>query len=126
MIKLVYCLHRKPEMSRAEFQAYWRGTHAPLVKAAQQALGIRRYVQEHTADSPIGAANNEGRGIPYGDGEDFDGVAELWFDSEEAVAAAVASEEGQKHARILFEDEANFIDFPRSRSFITHANEVIV
>lgn len=125
MIKLIYCLHRKPEMSREEFQAYWRGTHAPLVKAAQQALGIRRYVQEHTTDSPIGAANNEGRGIPYGDGEDFDGVAELWFDSEEAVAAAVASEEGQKHARILFEDEANFIDFPRSRSFITHANEVI-
>jgi uncharacterized protein (TIGR02118 family) len=125
MIKLTYCLHRKPEMSREEFQAYWRGTHAPLVKAAQQALGIRRYIQQHTVDSPIGAANNEGRGIPYGDGEDYDGVAELWFDSEEAVAAAVASEEGQKHARILFEDEANFIDFPRSRSFITHANEVI-
>lgn len=125
MIKLTYCLHRKPEMSREEFQAYWRGTHAPLVKAAQQALGIRRYIQQHTVDSPIGAANNEGRGIPYGDGEDFDGVAELWFDSEEAVAAAVASEEGQKHARILFEDEANFIHFPRSRSFITHANEVI-
>lgn len=125
MIKLTYCLHRKPELSREEFQAYWRGTHAPLVKAAQQALGIRRYIQQHTVDSPIGAANNEGRGIPYGDGEDFDGVAELWFDSEEAVVASVATEEGQKHAHILFEDEANFIDFPRSRSFITHANEVI-
>ena len=47
------------------------------------------------------------------------------WSSEEAVAAAVATEEGQKHARILFEDEANFIDFARSRSFITQANEVI-
>ena len=125
MIKLIYCLHRKPDLSREEFQRYWRETHAPLVKAAQEALGIRRYIQQHTVDSLIGAANNEGRGIPYGDGEDFDGVAELWFDGEEEVAAAVATEEGQKHARILFEDEANFIDFPRSRSFITHANEVI-
>ena len=125
MIKLTYCLHRLPSLSRAEFQEYWRGMHAPLVAAAREALGIRRYIQQHTIDSPIGAANNEGRGIPYGDGEDFDGVAELWFDSEEAVAAAVATEEGQKHARILFEDEANFIDFERSRSFITQANEVI-
>lgn len=125
MIKLTYCLHRLPSLTRAEFQRYWRETHAPLVAAARDALGIRRYIQQHTVDSAIGAANDEGRGIPYGDGEDFDGVAELWFDSEEAVAAAVATEAGQKHARILFEDEANFIDFGRSRCFITQANEVI-
>ena len=125
MIKLTYCLHRLPSLTRADFQDYWRNKHAPLVAAAQEALGIRRYIQQHSVDSPIGAANNEGRGIPYGDGEDFDGVAELRFDSEEAVAAAVATEAGQKHARILFEDEAKFIDFARSRSFITKANEVI-
>lgn len=125
MIKLTYCLHRLPSLSRAEFQDYWRNTHAPLVKAAEGALGIRRYIQQHTTDSAIAAANNEGRGIPYGDGVDFDGVAELWFDSEEAVAAAVSTEEGQRHAHILFEDEKNFIDFARSRAFITQANEVI-
>jgi uncharacterized protein (TIGR02118 family) len=125
MIKLTYCLHRLPSLSRAQFQDYWRSTHAPLVEAAREALGIRRYIQQHTTDSPIAAANNEGRGIPYGDGEDFDGVAELWFDSEEAVAAAAATEEGHRHAVILFEDEKNFIDFTRSRAFITRANEVI-
>jgi uncharacterized protein (TIGR02118 family) len=125
MIKLTYCLHRLPSLSREEFQSYWRGNHAPLVAAAREALGIRRYIQQHTVDSPIGAANNEGRGIPYGDGEDFDGVAELWFDSEEALTAAISTAEGQKHARILFEDEAKFLHFPRCRSFITQANEVI-
>ena len=125
MIKLTYCLHRLPTLSRAEFQDYWRNTHAPLVAAAREALGIRRYLQQHTSDSPLAVANNEGRGIPYGDGEDFDGVAELWFDSEEAVTAAAASEEGHRHAVILATDEANFIDFARSRCFITHANEVI-
>jgi len=125
MIKLTYCLHRLPTLTRAEFQQYWRDTHAPLVAAARDALGIRRYIQQHTVDSTIGAANSGRRGIPSGDGEDFDGVAELWFDSEEAVAAAVATEEGQKHAWILFEDEANFIDFGRSRCFVTNANEVI-
>ena len=34
MIKLIYCLHRKPEMSRAEFQAYWRGK-APVGRFGQ-------------------------------------------------------------------------------------------
>lgn len=125
MIKLTYCLHRLPSLTRDEFQGYWRDTHAPLVAAAKDALGIRRYIQQHTVDSPIGAANNEGRGIPYGDGEDFDGVAELWFDSEEAVAAVAATEEGHRHAIILATDEANFIDFARSRCFITQANVVI-
>ena len=125
MIKLTYCLHRLPSLSRAQFQDYWRNTHAPLVEAAREALGIRRYIQQHTVDSPIAAANNEGRGIPYGDGEDFDGVAELWFDSEEAVSAAAATEEGYRPAVILFEDEKNFIDFARSRCCLTKANEVI-
>ena len=125
MIKLTYCLHRLPRLSRAQFQQYWRETHAPLVDAAREALGIRRYIQQHTVESAVALANNEGRGIPTGDGEDFDGVAELWFDSEEAVAAAAATEEGAKHARILASDEANFIDFARSRCFMTQANPVI-
>lgn len=56
MIKLTYCLHRLPHLSRAEFQRYWRETHAPLVAAAQQALGIRRYVQCHTMASAVGDA----------------------------------------------------------------------
>ena len=125
MIKLIFCLHRRAELSREEFQTYWREKHAPLVKAAGPALGIRRYVQEHSVRSDLAAAGASARGIPTGDGEDFDGVAELWFDSEEAIAAVSASQEGLKHAAILAEDEARFIDFARSRFFYTQANEVI-
>jgi uncharacterized protein (TIGR02118 family) len=125
MIKLTYCLHRLPSLTRQEFQSYWRGTHAPLVAAASEALGIRQYIQQHTIDSALGNATSEGRGMAHGDGEDFDGVAELWFDSEAEVAAALATEEGLRQAQILLEDERNFIDFARSRSFITIENRVI-
>jgi acyl-CoA dehydrogenase len=31
MVKLIFCLHRRPELSREQFQAYWRDRHAPLV-----------------------------------------------------------------------------------------------
>ena len=57
MIKLTYCLHRLPTLSREEFQQYWRGTHAPLVAAAREALGIRRYIQQHTVGSAVAEAN---------------------------------------------------------------------
>ena len=52
MVKLTYCLRRKPGMSLEEFQRYWRDTHAPLVAESAEALGIRRYVQVHTSDLP--------------------------------------------------------------------------
>ncbi|QPC99060.1 EthD domain-containing protein [Qipengyuania soli] len=125
MIKLTYCLHRLPSLTREEFQRYWRETHAPLVAAASEALGIKRYVQCHTVESAIGDGTADGRNMPHGEGEDYDGVAELWFDSEDAVAAMTATQEGLRHAHILLEDERNFIDFTRSRAFIGSENVVI-
>lgn len=122
MLKLTYCLVRREEMSRQEFQSYWRGTHAPLVRAAASALGIRRYVQSHTVASGLDQSVREGRGL---DPSDYDGVAELWYDSEQALIAAGETGEGRKHGAILAEDEANFIDFSRSRLFFTQEHEVI-
>jgi len=126
MIRITYCLHRLPGMTREEFQRYWRETHAPMVAAASEALGIRRYVQQHTLDSAMARAFAGAQDIPCGDGEDFDGIAELWFDSEDALARVGETEEGRRHAAILAADEARFIDFTRSRYFFTAANDVIV
>ena len=123
MLKLIYCLHRLPSMTREDFQRYWREEHAPLVRAAAPHVGIVRYVQSRTVDHPVAAATAAGRAIPTGDGEDYDGVAEIWF-ADDAFAAE-PTEEGQRHARILAEDEAKFIDFARSRIMMTRENIVI-
>ncbi|WP_324828518.1 EthD domain-containing protein [Qipengyuania zhejiangensis] len=123
MIKLSFCLHRRPDLTREEFQRTWREDHAPLVKAAASHLGIVRYVQSHTFDHPIIAPSTAARGIPHGDGEAFDGVAELWFEHETFDAAP--TEEGARHSRILAEDEARFIDFSRSRMFMVRENVVV-
>ncbi|MEE4350889.1 MAG: EthD domain-containing protein [Pacificimonas sp.] len=113
MLKITYCLTRRPEMSRSEFQAYWRETHAPLVAAARGPLNIARYVQMHTGAVPDGVAS----GRPGMPDDEYDGVAELWWRSLEDLQAADATEEGQRHGMILAEDEAQFIDFSRSRLF---------
>lgn len=126
MIKLTFCLTRLPSYSREEFQDYWRNQHAPKVVAAKEALAIRRYVQCHTFGSLAAEGGAAARGIPMGDNiGDFDGVAELWWDSEEALAMASATEDGKKHGAILLEDEATFIDLARCRIFMTEETEVI-
>lgn len=110
MIKLTYCLKRRPELSRDEFQRYWRENHAPLVQKHAATLRIRRYVQLHSQASDLNPPLRDSRGAP---GE-YDGVAELWWDSAEDLRAAAATPEGQLAGRQLVEDERRFIDFANS------------
>lgn len=122
MLKLVYCLRRLPEISREEFQRHWRQTHGPLVRDRAAALGIRRYVQVHTLDSPLNEALRASRGS---ESDIYDGVAELWWESAEALAAGTATPEGRQAARELFEDEKGFIDFARSVVFVAEEHPFV-
>ena len=114
MIKLTFCLHRLPSLSREDFQRYWFDKHAPLVEQHRTALHIRRYVQMHSTTTEINDAIRTGRGAP----EMYDGVAELWWDSIDDLEAAITSPEGQSAGRELLEDERKFIDLPRSPLFL--------
>lgn len=121
MLKLVYCLRRLPNLSRDEFQRYWRETHGPMVRERAEALGVRRYVQVHTADDGMNEALRGGRGGP----EAYDGVAELWWERREDLERALATPEGRKAAEELLEDERRFIDHGRSPLWVAREHPVI-
>jgi uncharacterized protein (TIGR02118 family) len=121
MIKLVFTLHRSEDMSREEFQRYWREEHAPLVKRHAEALHIRRYVQVHARDTDLDEAL---AGARESEPRFFDGVAELWWDSLEDLVAAFSSDAGQAAGRELLEDEQRFIDLPRSPLWLGEENVV--
>jgi uncharacterized protein (TIGR02118 family) len=121
MVKLVFCLRRRAELSREEFDRYWREQHAPLVRSVAETLGIRRYVQVRTLDTPANEALRSPRGAP----EPFDGVAELWWDDEDALSAGTAREGARDAARKLIEDEARFVDFERSPIWLATEVEII-
>jgi uncharacterized protein (TIGR02118 family) len=121
MIKLVFCLHRRPDITEEEFHRYWRMEHGPLVARHAETLGIRRYVQLHTVSGPVNGALAATRHSP----EAYDGVAELWFDDAEALVAGAVSEEGQAAAAALADDEARFIDHARSPLFVADEYRVI-
>jgi uncharacterized protein (TIGR02118 family) len=121
VIKLVFCLTRKDGTTREEFQTYWRETHAPLVASVAETLNIRRYVQVHTMDAGFNATIRASRQAP----EEFDGVAELWWDSLETLAAPGQTEEGRAAGAMLLEDERRFIDLERSPLFFADEHEIV-
>ena len=122
MIKLTFCLRRQAHLSREEFQAYWRETHAPLVAARAEVLRIRRYVQVHTltdVDGLHGAFQRRNDDSP----EPFDGVAELWFDSLDDMGG---DDPARRQAQAeLLADERNFIDLANSPMWLSEENPVV-
>jgi uncharacterized protein (TIGR02118 family) len=122
MIKLVFTLRRREDMTREEFQRYWREQHAPLVKRHADTLRIRRYVQTHARHTDLDAALAGSRG---GEPSFYDGVAELWWDSLEDLVGAYSSERGQAAGAELLEDERNFIDLPLSPLWLGEENVVV-
>jgi len=121
MVKLVFVLRRRPELSREEFQAYWREKHAPLVAGHAATLGIKRYVQTHTLDAPFNDLLKASRGGP----DAYDGVAELWWESLDTLAAGSSSPEGQLAAAELLEDEAKFIDLANSPLWLAEEHQIV-
>jgi uncharacterized protein (TIGR02118 family) len=121
VVKLVFCLRRLPHLTREEFQRYWREEHAPLVRKHAPTLGIKRYVQTHTLDTPMNQATAASRSAP----EEYDGVAELWWESLESYAQSTATDEGRQAAIELLEDERKFIDHSRSPLWLNEENLVV-
>ena len=89
---------------------------------AFQTPGVKRYVQVLPVES-------SGRDLVVGPRtglvEPFDGIAELWVESEEALLRDWSTEKAKDYVKIFFEDEKNFIDWTRSTILVSNENVVI-
>jgi uncharacterized protein (TIGR02118 family) len=101
MIKVVYCITKKPGLTDQQFFDYWKNVHGPI---GARIPGLRKLVQSHRLIVP----GDQSR-------PDYDGVAELWFDSVEALLSARQSDEWK--ASTL--DEHNFIDGKKVAYLVT-------
>jgi uncharacterized protein (TIGR02118 family) len=120
MIKLMFCIRRRPDVSASDFRRYWIEKHASLVKKHAAVLGARRYVQSHTLEDDMNAALRASRDAM----EAFDGVAEIWWDSLDAFEAVMSGPAGQAAGADLLEDEREFVDLARSSLFLTEEHEI--
>ncbi len=121
MIKVVFCLRRLPSRTAEEFQDHWLNIHAPLVQKHRQTLRIMRYVQLHTDFGTMTERLRSFRSSP----EPYDGIAEIWYESYEALEGLGRDPEARTASKELRDDEERFVDLERSPIWIAEEKEII-
>jgi len=107
MIKLVYCITKRPDLSDEEFFRYWKNIHGPIGAKIPR---LRELVQSHRLNIP------EDKHPPA-----YDGIAELWFDNVEDLLAARQSPEW----RASTADETNFVDHSKVAYLVTEEHVIL-
>jgi uncharacterized protein (TIGR02118 family) len=106
MYKHIALLVRKEGMSHDEFMDYWQNNHSPLAKDIE---GVVRYHTVYPSDP---------------ENAEFDGIAELYFDTLDDLHEALGSEGSRDYdptkdvAAQAREDVDNFLDIERRPRFI--------
>jgi uncharacterized protein (TIGR02118 family) len=105
MAKLIFVVQRRADMTREQCQRAWAGEqHTSIV---EKLPGLRAWRQNHVASAP---------GEPI-----CDGIGELWFESQEAMEAALQSPEMAAAA----EDAKNFLDMERTGMVIVEEKMIV-
>jgi hypothetical protein len=122
LVKLVYCVRKRADMSNEDFRDYWLNRHGPLVRGLWESgsfPGMVRYVQSHT-DHDASEAVRASRGAkpPY------DGITEVWMDPAQQGGDAATRAASAAAGKRLLEDEATFIDFANSAVFMTREHTI--
>jgi len=94
MVKVVVLLKKKSRTTSKSFRRWWLEHHSLIVRRLP---GLRRYV--------ISFATS--------DGSPWDGMAELWFDNDEAVDAAYSSPIGKE---VMIDSSNNTSSVERMRA----------
>lgn len=122
MIKVMVGLRRRGDLTREEFQRYWYDKHPDAAgpdMAGIKAMGAVRYVQMHA----LAESYNQRLGTARGGEDDFDGFAELWFESLDAFEEGARGDAGRAAAKAFLEDEKNFVDWPRTMIMVAEEKE---
>ncbi len=105
MNKVIFVLHRRPGLSRAECLEEWASErHTSVVGKLP---GLTKWIQNHVTSAP---------GEPI-----CDGVGEFWFESEEAMNAALNSPE----MGAAVDDAESFLDMERTGMIIVDERTII-
>ncbi len=120
MVKFVYCIRKRADLSDEEFHDYWLNRHGPLVMKLAPSLDLKRYVQSHAMTLDLHELIRATRGL----NQHYDGLAELWWESIDAFIDAASSPEGMDADAALREDEARFIDLADSCIFFSEEQTV--
>ena len=110
MIKAIWFLKRRSDLSPDDFHRYWRETHGPLFCSSPAGRRyVLRYEQNHA--TPENATMSD---------DEFDGAAVMWFRSHDDFQALFADPDYQN---VVMADGENFLDVTATKQLISFAEE---
>ncbi|MCM0622760.1 EthD family reductase [Nocardioides bruguierae] len=113
MIKMTMFLKRAEGISQEAFVAHHVNVHGPLMRSIPETRKhLLRYTQTHS----------DRREVPGVRTADFDGTAELWFDTPEGLQAVMGSE---TFRTVVAADEPNFLDRTATLVMVGEPEDVV-
>ncbi len=106
--KMLFPLKRQAGFSHAAGRRYWLDVHGPIVASLP---GLVRYVQCHTVDAAYEYAEPR-----------WDGVAQLWFESVEAMHATLTS---PQFTDVAYADTAKFVNMDTVEYFAAREHVLV-
>lgn len=116
MVRLVYCVTGRQDISPEEFRQYWQDEkYTSLLTQIVKLYRASRHDQNLTLNINMNAQIMERQGT----GKPHDGVIEIWWGSAKEMTAINESPEAEELKRKLREYEEQFIDRSLSKIFFT-------
>jgi hypothetical protein len=119
MIKLVFCVRRKPELSVQEFRNRWKD-HQTFTRNIAKAMHAVRVTHSTT----LAIEENEDFRLTRGTAEPFDALMEVWWKDSGPVSEGFKNKQIQEMILRMRADQNKMVDLPRSMIFFTSEDNV--
>ena len=116
MIRLVYCISRREDISVEEFRRYWHDEQfSALLHDFRKLYKAIRTSKNLTLQVPMSATILERQGTR----EPYDGTIELWWDSAKELISVNETPEAEELRQRMRAFEKQFVDKSRSTIFFS-------
>lgn len=119
MIKLVFCVRRKSDLSVADFRKRWQD-YQIHTRAIAKALHATRVTHSLT----LAIEENETFMLTRGTAEPFDGLIEVWWKDSSPINAGARDKQIQEMILRMRADQKNLADLPNSMIFFASEDDV--
>jgi len=118
MIRLLYCVRKKPELTQAQFRQYWND---PAFDTLIQQVTEQSNALSHTKTLALQVEATARIVSDRGTQDPYDGVLEYWWENGADILDLMDSPIGQELLSKTKEHQSQFIDFSRSAVFFTES-----
>jgi hypothetical protein len=117
MVRLVFNLSKRDDVSLEDFRKVWQEEYIPLVERAASLYATSKHQAKLTLAVQANLMFTERRGY----GRPHDAVVEMWWDSAGSLPGKAETPEAEELRQAFDACEEKFVDASRSCAYFTEA-----